>query len=349
MKKIAMPFVALVAALAVTSARADTAPGWYAAAGVGAVFPESQTVHSSNGKFKVGMEDANVDILAAGGYAFGNGFRVEAEYFHNQMNADSFGGAPSFGHVINNSLFFNVLYDFDQFMMVTPYIGAGIGPNWVDVTNYGTAADNLDGSTMNAIYQGIAGFAYHFDPNWAFTADYRYINEWPDAKVDFNGPGNGHARTSTSSHNLLLGVRYTFVEPAMPVRQTQAPSVQTYPPARQAVAPTEQNYTVFFDFDKSHLTPEARQTIASAVQQFRQGGYARVVVTGHTDTVGTEQYNQKLSERRAASVRAEMIRQGVPAASIREQGVGKHDLLVPTSDGVREAQNRRAEIVLVRE
>jgi outer membrane protein OmpA-like peptidoglycan-associated protein len=102
---------------------------------------------------------------------------------------------------------------------------------------------------------------------------------------------------------------------------------------------------VFFDFDKSALTPEAKKILASAAQDFKSGKYVRIVVTGHTDTVGTAKYNQKLSERRAATVKTQLQKLGVNPSEIEATGVGKNDLLVPTADGVREAQNRRAEIV----
>ena len=75
---------------------------------------------------------------------------------------------------------------------------------------------------------------------------------------------------------------------------------------------------------------------------------ATVAVTGHTDTVGTMEYNKALSERRAASVKAALIADGIPVDQISATGVGKSDLLVPTQDGVREPQNRRVEIVFER-
>ncbi len=69
-------------------------------------------------------------------------------------------------------------------------------------------------------------------------------------------------------------------------------------------------------------------------------------MTGHTDTVGSAKYNQALSERRAAAVKGQLVLDGVAAGEITATGVGKSGLLVPTADGVREPQNRRAEIVL---
>ena len=107
-------------------------------------------------------------------------------------------------------------------------------------------------------------------------------------------------------------------------------------------APT--NYLVFFDFDKSNLSPEARKIIATAAQAITAGHYSQIKITGHTDTVGTVQYNIKLSYRRADAVEQELVRDGVPAADIAVDGKGKSDLLVPTADGVREPKNRRAVI-----
>ncbi len=72
----------------------------------------------------------------------------------------------------------------------------------------------------------------------------------------------------------------------------------------------------------------------------------QLTVTGHTDTVGSAKYNQALSERRAASVKSALVADGVSGGEITTLGVGKTGLLVPTADGVREPQNRRAEIVL---
>ncbi len=68
-------------------------------------------------------------------------------------------------------------------------------------------------------------------------------------------------------------------------------------------------------------------------------------MTGHTDTVGSDAYNMRLSRRRAEAVSAELQAQGVPSSEIEIVAKGKRDLLVPTGDGVREPQNRRVQIV----
>jgi outer membrane protein OmpA-like peptidoglycan-associated protein len=108
----------------------------------------------------------------------------------------------------------------------------------------------------------------------------------------------------------------------------------------------QRSFLVFFDFDKSDITTEAARVIAQAADHAKRGGIARIVVTGHTDTSGAPAYNQRLSERRAANVREALVRQGMAANAISTVGKGESTPLVNTGDGVREAQNRRAEIVL---
>jgi len=105
-------------------------------------------------------------------------------------------------------------------------------------------------------------------------------------------------------------------------------------------------FIVFFDFDKSNLTAEALQVVQEATRTAMQTGAVRVVVTGHTDTVGSRAYNQSLSERRAGAVRDEMVREGLPANEIMTVGRNFADPLVQTGAGVREPQNRRAVIDL---
>ncbi|MBL8658264.1 MAG: OmpA family protein [Rhodospirillales bacterium] len=107
-------------------------------------------------------------------------------------------------------------------------------------------------------------------------------------------------------------------------------------------------YLVFFGLNQSKLTPEAQEVVAKAAEQYKATGAVSINVTGHTDTTGTKAYNQRLSERRAAAVADELVRQGVPATNITTVGEGQTNLLVPTGDGVNEPQNRRAEIVIER-
>jgi OOP family OmpA-OmpF porin len=113
------------------------------------------------------------------------------------------------------------------------------------------------------------------------------------------------------------------------------------PPPTPKAAPV--GYVVFFDFDKSDLTPEAKQVLASAAQALKASHASAIRVTGYTDTVGTVAYNLKLSVRRGDRVEQELAKDGL-TVKVEVIGKGKADLLEPTADGVREARNRRATI-----
>jgi outer membrane protein OmpA-like peptidoglycan-associated protein len=135
-------------------------------------------------------------------------------------------------------------------------------------------------------------------------------------------------------------------EPPAPV-PAPPPEAPVAPPAPVVKAPeAARQFQVFFDFDKSDITSAAAQVIEAAAEAVKAGNVVRLTVTGHTDTVGSAKYNQALSERRAAAVKGQLVSDGVASGEITATGVGKTGLLVPTADGVREPQNRRAEIVL---
>jgi outer membrane protein OmpA-like peptidoglycan-associated protein len=137
----------------------------------------------------------------------------------------------------------------------------------------------------------------------------------------------------------MVGIRwYPDVTPPPP--PPMAP-----PPPPPMPMPTK-TFVVFFDFNKSNLTAEAQSVVGEAVKTAKSSGMVRVLVTGHTDTVGSDSYNMGLSVRRAQSVKGEMVREGMTEGSIAIEGKGFHDPLVATGPGVREPQNRRAVIDL---
>lgn len=117
------------------------------------------------------------------------------------------------------------------------------------------------------------------------------------------------------------------------------------PPAPVAAAPREQSLLVFFDFDRYQITPQGEQVIQRVVENYRRGGSASIVATGHADRAGPEDHNMALSDRRANAVQAALLQAGV-AVPISTAALGETQPLVPTPDGEREPQNRRVEIKL---
>lgn len=341
---------ATVALLAPLSAQAEVPAGWYLGGNTIMSFQEDadSTISgvTDNIESKTGW-----GLGGYGGYAWGNGIRTEAELAYRHAEADKVTGTNAGavgGGIHNMALMGNVLYDIDTGTRITPYVGAGIGASNVDADNLRTVnGATLDDDRIAFAYQGIAGASLDLDGGWDFTADYRYFGT-PDVKFKSNAGVRGE--TENYSHNLMLGVRYTFEKPTPRAAAVPAPAPVAAPvpqkAAPAAVAPVPQSYMVFFDFDKAAVTPEAQRIIAAAAEDVKKGGYIRLIVTGHTDTMGTPKYNQKLSDRRAAAVKGEFARLGVEADMVTTKGAGEGSLMVPTADQVREAQNRRAEIVL---
>ena len=118
------------------------------------------------------------------------------------------------------------------------------------------------------------------------------------------------------------------------------------PPPPAPPPPPVRNFLVFFDFDKSTLTPRAMDIVKEAARVAKAGQNLRVTCTGHTDTAGPANYNMALSLRRANTVKDALVREGVAPTTISVVGRGEESLLVATKDGVREPQNRRVEIVI---
>ena len=138
-----------------------------------------------------------------------------------------------------------------------------------------------------------------------------------------------------------VDVRFDLTPEAGP----EAAPAAYVPPPVQAVAPAPHSYLVFFDFNKSDLTSQATQIVDQAASNAGPAKATRLTVTGHTDTVGSDAYNMRLSRRRAESVASQLEKDGIPSSEIAIVAKGKRDLLVPTKDGVKEPQNRRVQIV----
>lgn len=101
---------------------------------------------------------------------------------------------------------------------------------------------------------------------------------------------------------------------------------------------------MFFEWDKSDVTPDAATILDNAVSAYADCGNAQVMLAGHADKSGTPKYNVGLSERRNASVRAYLTAKGIPDGVIASEAFGESRPRVETADGVRELQNRRVEI-----
>jgi outer membrane protein OmpA-like peptidoglycan-associated protein len=103
-------------------------------------------------------------------------------------------------------------------------------------------------------------------------------------------------------------------------------------------------FTLLFVFDTDAFTERSKATFVEVREEVASWPGAEVVIIGHSDRVGSSEYNDALSLKRAAMVARHLINAGVPPGRISIAGRGEREPLVPTTDGVPEPLNRRVEI-----
>jgi outer membrane protein OmpA-like peptidoglycan-associated protein len=346
-------------------AHAQPVTGVYLGGGLGYNIMSTEKLKTANSA--VGSTNLNSKALlhngfageASVGYGFGNGFRVELEgdYYDNQFNKLHSGGSLALpagqytasGNEKKYGAMVNGFYDFDIGLpYLFPYVGAGVGYQEVDLKNFHAAAlpgTSIDSSKGAFAYQAIAGLAYPVPgaPGLSVTAEYRFMGLTGSRSYHgtFGGTPASFKFGDEYNNTVMLGLRYQLFTPAPAMAPAPAPT----PVAAPAPAPAR-TYLVFFDWNKSNLTPRATQIVSEAAADSQRVQTTTIDVSGYTDTSGTPAYNDKLSMRRAQTVAAQLVADGVSKSEIEIHAYGETHLLVPTGPGVREPQNRRVEIVL---
>jgi outer membrane protein OmpA-like peptidoglycan-associated protein len=320
-------------------------PGGYLGLGAGLNFVGDSDISGggidTRADFKAGWASA-----ATLGYRFTNGLRGELEVGYRDNDVDSLSGVSSAdGRAKSVSFMGNLLYDFNLEGRIKPYLGFGIGGIRGDfdaIQPIGENATRLDDRDEAFAAQAILGASFEVDDRMDLFLDYRYFRSNDlELRTDSGVAVDAEYRNQTVMLGVRLALGKTPEKPA-PAPAAPVPAPAPEPPPAPEIAKT---YLVFFDWDRSDLTPEALKVLQSAAENALAGKPTRIVATGHADRSGPDAYNLGLSRRRAESVQAELIRLGVPAAQIGIDWKGERDPLVETPDGVREPQNRRVEIV----
>ena len=312
--------------------------------------------------------DNGIGIYVALGKKHSSGWRTELEYSYRSADIDQIDPQPGFGGFTAgtitgdtkiHALMANALYDFGSGGGLTPYLGAGIGVARVNhtITGANGPLTIAYGARDYAFaYQGIAGVAVGLAEQLTLDLSYRYFGMRGNIYQSTLNGAAGELKANANSHNLFAGLRWDFGAPPPPPVQykdcwdgSSVPITAECPPQiveEQSANLEPINFTVYFDYDKSNLTPQASTLIQEAASRALQNDIETVVVSGNTDTSGSSAYNQALSERRARVVREALIANGVSADSIRTEAYGETNLAKPTADGVREPLNRRSEVVI---
>ena len=135
------------------------------------------------------------------------------------------------------------------------------------------------------------------------------------------------------------------VEAPAPVAATPAPAVVAPP------VPVSEKVTfaadAFFDFDKAVLKPEGKAKLDDLTSKLQGMNPEVIIAVGHTDAIGSDAYNQKLSVRRAEAVKAYMVSKGIESNRVYTEGKGKKQPVADNKSAAGRAKNRRVEIEVV--
>jgi len=325
---------ALLCATASTSALAqsvDYNPSWYIAPSLNLIDPDSGFGINDRGE--------------GAGLRFG---KPVSQYWDLQLGTTYARSRNDGTHYQQNLLGADMLYLFSR-STFRPFllVGAGFQEDRLS-TPFGETSGYAP--YINA---GL-GAQLSLNDQWSLQADFRRVHGYlrnTDFPID-----------RSSNNYLTVGFNYAFDKPAQPAVAAPPPEptpvavieTPSAPPPPPAPAPRfEKIYlssTELFAFDKSDLRmPQPKlDDIATALNNNTQ--VDNVVVTGYTDRIGSDKYNQKLSERRASAVKDYLVGKGVSAARMSAVGKGKQNPIVVCTQKKRPAlieclePNRRVEV-----
>ena len=371
MRKLAV--VLALASTALTTPALARDDSWYVGVEGGAMIVEDidfDITRAGVTTASAGTVDHDYGFDADGiiGYDFG-AFRAEVEVAYKRATIDAYRSTtttPSFGGngaVINVpagnfgnaggatsalSFMVNAMLDFGEDDGISGFIGGGAGVARIKAEDYAlnTRGAFIDDSDTVFAWQAIAGVRAPLTDNIDATLKYRFFNADDVRLVDVTGRGYD---SRFRSHSILGGVTFNFGSPPEPVLPPPPPAPYTPPPPPMAPPPvaavcTPGPYIVFFEWDRSDITPEASGILDNAISAYQSCGNAQVMLAGHADRSGSASYNVGLSQRRADSVRGYLSGRGIPDGTISSEAFGEGRPRVETADGVRELQNRRVEI-----
>jgi outer membrane protein OmpA-like peptidoglycan-associated protein len=364
MRKLAIALALSSTLLATPAFARDGA--WYIGGEFGAMIVEDTDVDIG------AVQDAmrlNFDYGYDGGIFVGydlGAFRIEAEAAYKKADLESFNTsirlplegvafptsrANAGGNMSALSFMINGMLDFGDDEGISGFVGGGIGMARVkanNLRNFANATPFLDDSDSKLAWQVFAGVRQAITDNIDVTVKYRFFNVDNVRMVAFNG---NESELRFRSHSLLGGLTFNFggeepVPEPVPLPPEPVPVPPPPEPTPEPVKPACVGgpFMVFFDWDKDDITPQASAILDNAASAYQNCGQAQVMIAGHADRSGSDQYNVGLSQRRAANVRSYLAGRGIPDGVMTTEAFGESRPLVETADGVREPQNRRVEI-----
>lgn len=307
--------------------------GWYIGGNVGQsmadIDEEKITSSLLGGGFtttSMSEDDDDTGYKLFGGYKFNRNFAMEAGFFDLGEFGFTANTAPP-GTLTGNLQLRGVNLDLVGILPFTERFSAlgRIGANYAESktsfssTGAVTAPPDSKGRDWNPKV-GL-GLQYDFTPSWAMRAEVeRYrIND----AVGNNG--------DIDLASLGLIYRFGVMAPAPAPAPYVAPPAPPPPPVVVRPPPPPPTKVAFsadalFDFDKATLKPTGKQALDAFAADLRNTDYDVIQVTGHTDRIGSDAYNMRLSTQRAETVRDYLVDSaGIPASKMVGRGMGESD------------------------
>jgi outer membrane protein OmpA-like peptidoglycan-associated protein len=394
-KTLLLSGVGAIAALALAPQAMAQERGWYGAFDLGYHSPEaietsSEGVAADGDRyhFEIQQED-NIAGFVRLGYQISPNWRVELEggaragdidgaLDNNRFSATVPGAICNLdltfpggtcdtpdGSVKSYTLMANVLYDFFPNSKFRPFIGAGVGVNYVDIDVGGRydvdplfGAVRINDNDTAFAWQFLGGLAFDITDRLTGDLTYRYL-DGNDMVFSSSSTANplvlphpGDLEGQYEDQSLTFGLRYSFAQAAPPPPPPPEPPPPPPPPPPEPPPPpppappaySAKEFIVYFPFDQSILTPEAQAVVSEAAQYAQAGNATQIIVVGHADTSGSAKYNVGLSQRRSKAVADALVGLGVNAGTLSVDWKGESEPAVATGDGVKEPLNRRSTI-----
>jgi len=195
----------------------------------------------------------------------------------------------------------------------------------------------IGGGVIGAILGGTAGGVI------GSVDQGRHINSTDRALTAVGGAAVGAALGAVAGHYLCDPVVEHVVAPPPP----PPPVAEAPPPPPPPPAPSKRIVLrgVHFDFDKAKIRPDAEPILDEGADILKQNPGVTIEVNGYCDIIGTEEYNMKLSERRAAAVVKYLETKGIPGDRLEPHGYGKTHFVATNKTADGRAENRRVELI----
>lgn len=274
------------------------------------------------------------------------------------------------GHEQADTAMLSLWYELPLSSSIKPYIGAGAGAARVAIhgARYDNNKLNNQFDTMFA-WQAGAGFAFNFTKQVTASLDYRFLQTNRGRFDLLDDDPNTHLRARYRSNSIQFGLRYSFgveevpapepvVEPVavVPVEPVAPPPPPPPPPCELPADGAPLNFQgcklgdtlvlrgVNFEFDKATLTLNAKALLDQVSDALQQRADIKVELDGYTDSKGSDAYNQKLSEQRAAAVKDYLVSRGIDAARMVAKGFGETAPIADNDTDEGREHNRRVEL-----